>query len=416
MKTPHAITSYNTQIKVSRLEDNEHRAEIKLLAHGPLRSQMQPLPYPLFHSQAWGQEVADAGHSILRSLLKVVRGYIKDHGRDALLELLNIEQKFHEFISWESIEANDLYMARFDFVPDASGSGKFCEFNIDSAIGGYEAHEYYKNLGGLEKSANSWKVVGDHFAKVCELFALKRIIILDWQMVVASGVNYPLEFTRNIIAQSVQHLEVEILVCDEKNILQHLTADTLVYRIHTFEDVDDEFHTYREIKRTTKHFYFDFESRILSSKKWLVLLLCPSFRTYLDEEDVVILTDYLPAAEILTAENEARLIKEKDHYFFKSFDGNSGQGVYYGKDVSGEVIAALAKDHPGEYIAQEAIDTLTILVQLEEGEDPVDVSVVLGPYLLFGTFAGMLARASRSTKIINASKGKGKISWSFPRP
>jgi hypothetical protein len=389
-------------------------------------SNIKPILDPFVIDRDEHDAVARAG----RRLLAVQRRLLKTHFRprmtmSELLAHFHAPRELDRLLTWDELVSEAPQVARHDVLIGADGAFRICELNVDSSVGGGEAHAlarlYLESFGlALPLATRARLLAGPHvllaalLGRQCDLFARSRLVLLDWSSWAARGF-----FATSLLRDALERAlpDVEIVVRDERSYERELAsgqaASDLVYRLFLAEDALGDPAFPRRLRESGARLISGFESEIYSSKRWLAHFHDESFRAALSSQERDLIDSVVPFTAEVDRDNLARLLDDKDRYVWKPVGGFGGRGLAIGARCSrAELESAVRAAAPGAWIVQELIEPRRFDWMDDDAGRTRQLGVVLGVYEIGGRACGALVRADDATDIINVGNG-ARIGWAL---
>lgn len=381
------------------------------------------IAYPLIIHDVEVAELARAAGLLLAAQVKLLEHLRATRSDAAVLEMFRIPPHLLPFMRWENLARPEETVGRLDIIPTRHGYS-FCELNIIPAVGGGEAHPcgemYFHTLGfpDTARPPGPLQLLAAHYAQLARQRGFVRVVILD--SVEHGRHGYPRQLLlQRYLRAAVPGLAVEL--CDEESypaswLSPAEGARTLVHRMFTHEEVTDGFAFLTRLWQSGATLA-GFESDLRMSKRFLVLMCDPAYRHLLSEEELAAIDRFVPHSYALTEDNVAAALADRAALVFKWDDSASygGSGVLVGAEhEAGELERKLREHGVERWICQRALEAEELPLRTGDDAEPLPYRVVLGLYWYGGVTSGMMLRASRASRVVNASSPTGRIGWAYP--
>lgn len=384
------------------------------------------IAHPLVFDPAEFEELGRAAGALLRAQVKILAHLRATRSDAAILELFGMPRRLSPFMRWDNLQRPEETIARLDLIPTRTGYS-FCELNVFPGVGGGEVHRcgevYLQALGYPEAGLPPCplRTLAARYTAQVRRRDLARIVILD--SVKHGQLGYPRqELLQRYLREANPGLTVELLD-EERYPAGWLTRAegerTLVHRMFTYEEVTDDF-AFLERLWASGAAIAGFESELRMSKRFLALMCDPAYQALLDREELAAIARFLPRSFALDEATLASALRDRGELVFK-WDASAsygGAGVLVGAEWSAEGSAAelearLRAAGVDRWICQQAIEAETLPLRAADDAAPLEHRIVLGLYSYGGTPSGLLLRASRTSRVVNASSPSGRLGWAF---
>jgi hypothetical protein len=354
---------------------------------------------------------------------KMLRHFAATIGRAGILDTFRVPGDMRRFVNWDELLDPEYVVGRFDILQAQDGY-QFCEFNIDSCVAAAEifefAEDYLRDLGvNASRIAPPLSDLAALVARTVQRTGAARAVILDWSVGGGSpGKGYlSFERMRRHIAQAIAPLPA--FIADEKTFHPSwLSAEeaprTLVIRGYMMDEMDDGGEFLDRLLSLGAPVFNTYESEIRMNKLWFALFHDPDVASILTQAERDLIARYIPYTCEIDERNRARLIADKDRYFFKEKQNFGGKGIHEGASTSAEDLEALLKDDGARrWTAQQVIRAVPAEFPHDGNFRRESQNLVFGMYLYGRKANGMLVRASTRSKIVNVTAGSAKLAWAF---
>jgi hypothetical protein len=209
--------------------------------------------------------------------------------------------------------------------------------------------------------------------------------------------------------------EAEIHFCDELSFPQRWLAPneaarTLVHRLTTFEDTDDEGALLVRLRDSGMTFSCMFEAELRMHRRWFSLLCDPAWQRLLREEEVEVIRRFVPHTFDLSPDRLDEVVADKDDLVFKRSWSYGGKNVLVGADHDTDELRELLTADLAGWNCQRRVRAQTLDLTDLDGRVRRH-HFVLGMFVYGDGPSGLLVRGSGEA-VVNVSRGGG-VSWAF---
>jgi hypothetical protein len=385
---------------------------------------VRPLGLPLLFPERDFQELAAAGKTLLECQRKILRRLCSTLSVPEVLDFFHLPRQLDGLMDWGALLAGEVPMVRYDILASQDGGYRFCEFNVDTAVGGSESSElarlFVQALGETVPGHNPLKgrplhpyaCVGAMLAEKARAKGSERVVLLDWSAWADMGY-----FSFDLLTEAIkaQLGQLPVLVANETSYPAGtgLGGRDLVFRFFPFEDAQDDVDYLRGLVRSCPEVVCLFECEVLSSKRWFALFHDPDHTGCLSSSDRACIDEFVPHTFSLDRGNLARFLRDKDEYVLKNAFSYGGEGVHLGRDHTVEFFEALFQQggHVG-WVAQEHVEQPLVPVAVGSSLEPQEHRLVLAMYNVQGRDAGVFVRCHPTRSVINMLSG-AHVGWAI---
>jgi glutathionylspermidine synthase len=376
------------------------------------------LPIPLAFDGPMYERLVAAAKALLSAQQKILSHFYRTRSRTEILELFRLPESVWPFIDWTELTQNLYGVCRFDIIPTGTNC-YFCELNSDSAMGGFEVVDcldiYSKAMGW--SLTECWESPQAAIVRLLRRLAMqngkRRIVICDWKMD-DEDAYFGYELLHRHISRELPHIESHLLYHTDYPdawLTPEQGRKTIVYRGFLHSDMQD-YEFFQRLWDSGTTVVNTFETEILSDKSWFALFWDDQLRGLLSRNEVTAIEQYVPYTVRLSDENLDDLLTDKERFVFKNNSSYGGRAVFMGAEHPKAVLHDLMTEgSPEQWIAQQSVDTEGLEIPFNSRFDVSRHNLVLGLYIIGGEASGLLVRASRHSKVVNASGG---ITWAVP--
>ncbi|MEO6502710.1 MAG: hypothetical protein ABIQ09_12440 [Jatrophihabitantaceae bacterium] len=352
--------------------------------------------------------LADAQNTLLSHL-------VAQHSPEDLSAMFSVPGPMAAQLDWPTVATRNLRALRADIIPTDTGYA-FCEVNHFCAVGGcdayYSAIAYADLLGQPMAGVSPMRQLAVQYADAMLANGWTRFVILD------SSKHRPQGFGEHVMLQRFLHWllpEVEIHYCDELTFPQRWLASseaerTLVHRLATYEDTDDEGALLVRLRDSGIAFSCMFEAELRMHRRWFSMLCDPAWQRLLREEEVEAIRRFVPHTFDLSPDRLDEVIADKDELVFKRSWSYGGKGVLVGAEYDTDHLRKLLTADTAGWNCQQRVRA-EILDVTGLGGHVRRTHFVLGMFLYGDGPSGLLVRGSEEA-VVNVSRGGG-VSWAF---
>ena len=418
---------FNNYIDSPAFEASYHEY-FRMVAEACKKVESDPLPslfHPIIVSEETLQSLKQQSEQMAAILEKMIGLYLK---HKKIQSFFNFPKELHEWICIDPGYNIKIPISRYDGFWDGTHF-EFCEFNTDGTSGMDEintldeaflatdlgkeiAHKHnsknfnlrkstldillkcYKDFGGKKDKPNIAIVDFSELATMAEFRSLKNYF---------SNKGYPTE------------------ICDIRNLklrnneLYHNSFKIdLVYRRAV---TDDMFPRRNEIKEFLKGYkehaacvVGPLRSHIAHTKLLLTFLTSTTAEKYFSEEEIKFINNHIPWTRPLSNDSALinKIISNKDNYFLKPHNANSGKGVYAGEELDTEsfkkVIRQILDNKKPRYLVQEKIQIPTDYFVTNDKKTLRKYKINIASYVFENKLLGFFTRVSTNS-VINTDRG-----------
>jgi hypothetical protein len=385
---------------------------------------IRPLGVPLLFPQRAFRRLAAAGQTLLTCQQKMLRALAARHSPSELLDLFLLPPRMAGLMDWHALLNGPTPLVRHDVLITPGGDFRFCEINVDSAIGGSESAELARLFGEAWRQASAESVPfparwrppqADIAALIAERARARhceRVVFLDWSTWAAKGF-----FSYKLLAEAVQRElgDLPVLLTDETAYpgasAGAAPRGDLVFRCFLYEDIQDCPEYVEALLRSSREVLYAFECEVLSSKLWFALFHDEALTAPLSDEERACIAQYVPYTAALSPANAPRFLEDREHYVFKDVSSYGGHGVYRGADHDADFLEGLFRETSHRrWVAQALVEQPLLPVAVSPSLATEQHRVVLGLYQTNGRSSGFMIRTHPTLGVINQSLG-AHIGW-----
>jgi glutathionylspermidine synthase len=376
-------------------------------------------PMPVFIPLETYLKLIEASEILIEVQFRILKDLLKKHSPKEILKMFYIPSYLERFIDWKKIATNPPSLGRMDIIFVDGIRPVFCEFNIDSSIGGGDAFLYIEHAKSrfpdmfpegcrLDSFYNS---LSDYAIKFALELGKKGIGLFFWNDWLDKGLynsKYLMDHVkaRNFMIEKISDVDLKT----GKKTME----DKLMYRAFVKEHMIDDLDFIDDLFKKGMVLISDFGDEIYCSKIWFGLLYDENMTSGLSQKEKETIGRYIPRTVIVSEDNIDDLIRKKDEWIFKPVDSFGGKGIMIGEEVvSDEIINAISYKSR-KWIAQEYIKDSSMLLPKGNNRQYEKYNAVFGLYKAGKEYSGLLLRLSQVTKIVNVTGGKSLISWAVP--
>ncbi|MEP5760982.1 MAG: hypothetical protein ABJ327_17050 [Litoreibacter sp.] len=382
-------------------------------------SVFRPLPAIPLVPQEEFEGLAQAASLMMSLQAKLASRIIKSEGQDALLRRLKCPEGWGRFVDWDKLADAAHRVARLDLVRTIDGP-KFIEFNVFGGVGGPDVYTPYAEIiDGLAREDLScgqspFAHLADYYVHLIEKHSLNRIVLIDWEAHHAQG--YP-DFST---LKSYLEKRLPCVPISTHSELDYPSSwlgpgrgrGILVHRVFTAGDLGGDLSFLRAVWESGAHFASGLEDELCMDKGWLALFWEADASGNLSSHESAVLRTYLPETWFLNADSMETALSNKDELIFKLRGSYGGDGVFIGREWGSDQLKNVLLDRgPDNFITQTMLPSVSEMAPLDSHGPTIDIETVFGIYHYAGKSAGMMVRATRNARIVNAGTG-AKIGWS----
>ncbi len=352
--------------------------------------------------------LADAQDTLLSHL-------VARHSPDELTAMFSVPGPMAAQLDWPTVASRGMRALRADIIPTDTGYA-FCEVNHFCAVGGcdayYSAAAYADLLGRPMAGVSPMRQLAFQYADAMRANGWTRFVILE------SSKHRPQGFGEHVMLQRFLRWllpEAEIHFCDELSFPERWLTPaeaerTLVHRLTTFEDTDDEGALLVRLRDSGMTFSCMFEAELRMHRRWFSLLCDPGWQRLLRPEQVEVIRRFVPHTFDLTPDRLEEVVADRDELVFKRSWSYGGKNVLVGADYDAEQLRGLLSADLDGWNCQRRVRAQTLdLIDLEGRARRHHF--VLGMFVYGDGPSGLLVRGSGEA-VVNVSRGGG-VSWAF---
>ncbi|MFE5326357.1 hypothetical protein ACFRCG_08195 [Embleya sp. NPDC056575] len=309
-----------------------------------------------------------------------------------------------------------LALARADIIPTETGYA-FCELNTFSGVGAGECHHsaklYADLLGRPVAGGSPFLDLALHYVDRCNRLGLERVVVLDCVRHARRGYgrDQPLMDYLRLLAPDLDVAYHDETTYPTRWLRPEHARKTLVHRLITFGDTDDEGAFLRSVADSGATVTSLFEAELGMHRRWFSLLCDPGLAHLLDADERETVRRYVPTTFDLAPDTLDDVLAARADYVFKHSYSYGGDGVLIGAEHSEPTLRArIVADGVGTWTAQRMVRAATLDLPTADGTTATH-RFVLGVYAYGDRTNGALVRASAASTVVNASRGA--VSWAF---
>jgi hypothetical protein len=383
---------------------------------------LELLPRPIFSEPDQVSALGERARALVALQTRLIHDLLEREGRPAFLDRFGIEPALRDLVNWEELIAPSYLIARLDLLYLAEGF-RCCEINVDSCVAGAEIFDTARDTFlalGLDTHwlpARPLDQLAGLIARTARGRGAARIVILDWSIGGGSGGKGYLNYDRMRAAVArASGLEVHIaddLTFDPAWLAPGEAPRTFVHRGFMMEEMHDQGAFLRCLIAAGVPVYSLMEADIRMDKGWFALM----WDAYRDGQctaaEAALLEDFVPETWQVTAAMLDDFIARRNSLVFKSRRAFGGAGILIGAEITASALRAALAPAPECWIAQIMLQPERIAMPHHPGELAQPHELVYGLYLYGGVENGLLLRGSTTSRIVNVSSGRARISWAL---